>query len=85
MYKSADHRLRLIQRYPSVDGPRYLAGGSATAADALLVAVLAIVARLVLQRQNRKLAIREASESDELQAQSANPITTTPVGFRYIL
>ncbi|KAI2784178.1 MFS general substrate transporter [Daldinia loculata] len=71
--------------YPSVDGPRYLAGGSATAADALLVAVLAIVARLVLQRQNRKLAIREASESDELQAQSANPITTTPVGFRYIL
>ncbi|KAI8959551.1 MFS general substrate transporter [Daldinia sp. FL1419] len=71
--------------YPSVDGPRYLVGGSATAADALLVAVLAIVARLVLQRQNRKLASREASDPDEPQMQPRELEPNAPVGFRYIL
>ncbi|KAI1480845.1 MFS general substrate transporter [Daldinia eschscholtzii] len=71
--------------YPAADGPRYLTGGAATAADALLVAVLAIIARFVLQAQNRKLAARDAFESGELETQPRNPNTTTPVGFRYIL
>ncbi|KAK6956011.1 hypothetical protein Daesc_003658 [Daldinia eschscholtzii] len=69
----------------AADGPRYLAGGAATAADALLVAVLAIIARFVLRAQNRKLAARDAFESGELETQPRNPNTTTPVGFRYIL
>ncbi|KAI1399129.1 putative MFS transporter [Hypoxylon fuscum] len=71
--------------YPATDGPRYLAGGSATAADALLVAVLTIIARLVLQRENRKLAAREAFESDGRTPQSVDQEEVAPVGFRYML
>ncbi|KAI1780774.1 putative MFS transporter [Hypoxylon cercidicola] len=74
--------------YPSSQGPRYLPGGAATAADCLLVALLAIVARLVLQRQNKKLAAREAFESSD--GHSPEPLAGgqeagTPTGFRYIL
>ncbi|KAI0384737.1 putative MFS transporter [Hypomontagnella monticulosa] len=57
----------------------------ATAADALLVALLAIVARLVLQRQNKKLAAREAFESDGHSAEAGGREGTAPAGFRYIL
>ncbi|KAI2632587.1 putative MFS transporter [Hypomontagnella submonticulosa] len=71
--------------YPSSDEPRYLKGGSATAADALLVALLAIVARLVLQRQNKKLATREAFESDGHSAEAGGREGSAPAGFRYIL
>ncbi|CAJ2512037.1 Uu.00g076620.m01.CDS01 [Anthostomella pinea] len=60
--------------YPATDGPGYVAGGSATAVVASLVAVLALVIRFVLQRENRKMAEREAFEADG-----------RGVGFRYIL
>ncbi|KAI1124160.1 allantoate permease [Nemania abortiva] len=59
--------------YPASDGPRYLAGGAATAGVALLVAVLALTVRLVLRKENKRLAEREASEPE------------TEAGFRYIL
>ncbi|KAI1506692.1 MFS transporter [Biscogniauxia marginata] len=72
--------------YPASAGPRYLAGGSATAAIALLVAGLAIVVRLVLQRKNKKLAESEVAEPD---GRVANPHVgdgeAGAVGFRYIL
>ncbi|KAI2465788.1 putative MFS transporter [Annulohypoxylon bovei var. microspora] len=71
--------------YPSVDGPRYLAGGSATAGVALLVALLAIVARLVLDRENKKLAIREEFESSGNPTQLRDPEEAAPTGFRYNL
>ncbi|OTB04092.1 hypothetical protein M426DRAFT_321186 [Hypoxylon sp. CI-4A] len=72
-------------RYPAVDAPRYLPGGSATAGVGLLVAVLALVARLVLQRQNKKLAARETFESDSHPPQLEDGRRAAPVGFRYIL
>ncbi|KAL7623627.1 hypothetical protein AAE478_005179 [Parahypoxylon ruwenzoriense] len=74
--------------YPSSDGPRYLAGGCSTAAVALLVALLALITRLVLHRQNVKLAACEASESsssDGAGARAGGRGPTTPVAFRYIL
>ncbi|KAI0834265.1 putative MFS transporter [Hypoxylon sp. FL0890] len=71
--------------YPASDAPRYLAGGSATAGVGLLIALLAIIARLVLQRQNKKLAIREAFESDGRPAEPGDGDESAPVGFRYML
>ncbi|GAW15115.1 hypothetical protein ANO14919_045240 [Xylariales sp. No.14919] len=68
--------------YPASDGPRYLPGGAATAGIALLVAVLALTARLVLQRENKRLAEREASEPESRAADDPEAVT---VGFRYIL
>ncbi|KAJ8130930.1 hypothetical protein O1611_g2700 [Lasiodiplodia mahajangana] len=62
--------------YPASDGPRYLPGGAATAGVAFLVAVVALVARLVLKRENKKLAEREASEPEAGAVDG---------GFRYIL
>ncbi|KAI1173007.1 allantoate permease [Nemania sp. FL0916] len=67
--------------YPSSDGPRYLPGGAATAGVALLVAAVALVARLVLQKENKKLAERETSESGTGAHSPEEPMT----GFRYIL
>ncbi|KAI1825787.1 allantoate permease [Xylaria intraflava] len=67
--------------YPASDGPRYLGGGAATAAVALLVAILAGVVRLILQRENRKLEERDTTESDD----AARRPGEVPHGFRYIL
>lgn len=44
--------------YPISDAPRYIPGGSATAAVALVVAVLAFVIMTVLKKQNKALAGR---------------------------
>jgi len=70
--------------YPASDGPRYLPGGAATAAVALLVAVLALVVRLVLKRENKKLAEREQFENNANNSGSSDP-SEVGVGFRYIL
>ncbi|KAI5860343.1 putative MFS transporter [Durotheca rogersii] len=82
--------------YPASDGPRYLAGGSSTAAVALLTALLALAVRLVLRQQNRALAAREgAGDAPAHEAapgeQARRPRATVggalaaPPGFRYIL
>ncbi|KAI0401508.1 allantoate permease [Xylaria palmicola] len=68
--------------YPASDGPRYLPGGAATAAVALLVAVIALVARLVLQRENKKL---DALETSEPEGRGGNNPDAAAPGFRYIL
>ncbi|KAI0907223.1 allantoate permease [Ustulina deusta] len=68
--------------YLYADGPRYIAGGAATAGVAFLVAVLALVTRLVLQRDNKRLAQREVSESEDTAANNPEAVAT---GFRYIL
>ncbi|KAI0469362.1 allantoate permease [Xylaria cf. heliscus] len=68
--------------YPSSDGPRYLPGGAATAVVAFLVAVIAFVTRFVLQKENKKLAEREASELESTA--TGTPEAVVP-GFRYIL
>jgi hypothetical protein len=74
--------------YPASDGPRYLPGGAATAGVALLVAILALVARLVLKRENKKLAEREQFENNTANTSGSNGgsgPSEVGVGFRYIL
>ncbi|KAL4786886.1 major facilitator superfamily domain-containing protein [Aspergillus varians] len=64
--------------WPSSEGPRYIPGGSATAAVALLVAVMAYVIRIVHVRMNGELERRECAEGDEVELDA-------PRGFRYIV
>ncbi|KAH9896379.1 allantoate permease [Xylariomycetidae sp. FL2044] len=72
--------------YPSSDSPRYLPGGASTATVALLVAILAIVVRLVLQRKNKKLEEQENFESSgRVTNLHADDREAGGVGFRYIL
>jgi hypothetical protein len=68
--------------WPSSSGPRYIPGGSATAAIALLVALLAFTIRLVHARMNRQLDVAESSH--DLPAGS-NALEARATGFRYIL
>lgn len=68
--------------YPATDGPRYVPGGAATAVVAFLLAVVAFVARLVLQKENKKLAERDASEPEAGNVDNPEAVA---VGFRYIL
>lgn len=67
--------------WPSSSGPRYVPGGSATAAIALLVALVALVIRLVHRNMNKRL---EAAESSE-DVPSGDNLESRAVGFRYIL
>src|ERR1700712_4348000 len=55
--------------WPSSSGPRYIPGGSATAAIAFLVAVIAFIIRLVHVRMNKRLDETEPSE----EAQPSDP------------
>lgn len=71
--------------YPSSEGPRYLPGGSATAAVALLVAVLALIVRLVLQRDNKKLAAGQGLSPDSSVEGRGASVAATAQGFRYVL
>ncbi|OJJ53525.1 hypothetical protein ASPSYDRAFT_162671 [Aspergillus sydowii CBS 593.65] len=64
--------------WPSSSGPRYVPGGSATAAVALLVAAMAFVIRVVHVRMNKGLVRREEEVDDDEALE-------TPRGFRYIL
>ncbi|KAJ5115695.1 Major facilitator superfamily domain general substrate transporter [Penicillium angulare] len=68
--------------WPASSGPRYLPGGSATAAIALVVALVALVIRLVHARMNKQLEAAEASQ--DLSVDSNDPESRT-TGFRYIL
>lgn len=70
--------------YPGTDGPRYLPGGISTAAVALVVAILAIIIRLILAKQNKKM---EECELFELsgQAPTSERRDERAAGFRYIL
>ncbi|OOQ84551.1 allantoate permease [Penicillium brasilianum] len=67
--------------WPSSSGPRYIPGGSATAVIALLVALIALVIRLVHQKMNRRLEAAESSEDVPL----GDNLESRAVGFRYIL
>ncbi|EIT80984.1 permease of the major facilitator superfamily [Aspergillus oryzae 3.042] len=50
--------------WPSSSGPRYIAGGGATAAIAFLVAILALVIRMVHSQMNKRLDLaQESSQS----------------------
>ncbi|KAJ4356415.1 uncharacterized protein N0V89_004448 [Didymosphaeria variabile] len=72
--------------YPSTDGPRYLPGGSATAAVALSVAILALVVRLVLQRDNKKLAVRDVLDNEgSVGGSGGAALGGRALGFRYVL
>ncbi|KAJ5135005.1 uncharacterized protein N7515_004283 [Penicillium bovifimosum] len=67
--------------WPSSSGPRYIPGGSATAGIALLVALVAVVIRLVHSHMNQRLD--EAGCSHDIL--EPNDLETRAVGFRYIL
>lgn len=69
--------------WPSSSGPRYIPGGSATAAIAFLVAVLAFIIRLVHAHMNKILDEDESSEISP--AGGPADLETRVVGFRYIL
>lgn len=69
--------------WPDSSGPRYIPGGSATAAIALLVAIIAFVIRMVHTRMNRKLEEEELAQ--DVPPTSANDLETRTTGFRYIL
>ncbi|KXJ96662.1 allantoate permease [Microdochium bolleyi] len=72
--------------YPATDAPRYLRGGVSTAAVAVLVAALAFVLRMVLKKQNEKLARAEVvTEDGNVQNLHGNSREAGAVGFRYIL
>ncbi|KAL2813427.1 major facilitator superfamily domain-containing protein [Aspergillus granulosus] len=64
--------------WPSSSGPRYIPGGSATAAVALGVAIMAFVIRTVHVRMNKTLAEKESTAENEEEL-------AAPRGFRYIL
>ncbi|KAI0198828.1 allantoate permease [Astrocystis sublimbata] len=68
--------------FPESDGPGYLPGGAATAGVAFLVAVLALVTRFVLQKENKRL---EEQETSELQGTEVENREAVAPGFRYIL
>ncbi|KAF2089114.1 MFS general substrate transporter [Saccharata proteae CBS 121410] len=72
--------------YPSSDSPRYIAGGSAMAGIAVLVAAEALVIRFILRRENKRLAEEEVLDSGgNLQNLHADRPDARAVGFRYIL
>lgn len=50
--------------FPISEAPRYIDGGSATAAICVIVGVVAFIIRLCLSRSNRKLEREELSEGD---------------------
>lgn len=68
--------------WPSSSGPRYIAGGSATAAIALLVSLLALAIRIVHVEMNKQL--EEAESSQDIPV-GANDAQTQASEFRYIL
>ncbi|KAJ9635102.1 hypothetical protein H2199_008588 [Coniosporium tulheliwenetii] len=72
--------------YPRTHAPRYIPGGSATAAVTVWVALLAFVARLVLKRSNKRLAEKEVLDSEgNTQNLHEEGRDARAVGFRYIL
>ena len=71
--------------YPNSAAPRYLPGGSATAAISLVVAGLALSIRLWHQKLNKSLASKEILESDgSVTNLHSNDPDARAVGFRYI-
>ncbi|KAE8416739.1 major facilitator superfamily domain-containing protein [Aspergillus pseudocaelatus] len=66
--------------WPSSSGPRYIAGGSATAGIALLVAILAFVIRMVHSRMNKRLDMAQDSSQVE-----DGGLEGRHTGIRYIL
>ena len=67
--------------WPSSTGPRYIPGGIATAGIAAVVALLALIIRLVHVRINKNI---EKAESSAV-ARSSNSPAARPAGFRYIV
>ncbi|GME25006.1 MFS transporter [Neofusicoccum parvum] len=58
--------------YPKTDTPRYIPGGSATAATALAVTLLAFAIRLLLARDNRKMEERELADAEGVAEHAEN-------------
>ncbi|KAJ5950135.1 uncharacterized protein N7479_008548 [Penicillium vulpinum] len=69
--------------WPFSSGPRYVSGGSATAAIAFLVAFVALVIRLVHVHMNKRLD--ETELSMVIHPFNSTDLETRAVGFRYIL
>jgi hypothetical protein len=69
--------------WPSSSGPKYIPGGSATAAIAFSVALVALVIRLVHINMNKQLD--ESDTAQGLRSSDPNDLETRAIGFRYIL
>ncbi|EKD20894.1 uncharacterized protein L3040_005834 [Drepanopeziza brunnea f. sp. 'multigermtubi'] len=68
--------------YPKSDGPRYLAGGAAVAGVCLLVAVFALVLRVVHVKENQKL---EKLENEAEVGDLGELRPRRGLGFRYVI
>ncbi|KAK4503294.1 hypothetical protein PRZ48_006722 [Zasmidium cellare] len=68
--------------YPSSAAPQYIPGGSANAAISVCVALMALLLRVLHQRENKKLEIaeQEAAQSGE----AAETQDRRGLGFRYV-
>lgn len=71
--------------YPVTDSPRYIAGGSATAAVCVICALIALVVRFCLKRENKKLEIMENTRLEENIGHTRDEVDVRAIGFRYIL
>ncbi|KAL7275358.1 hypothetical protein RUND412_001694 [Rhizina undulata] len=71
------------QMYPSSDGPRYIPGGSATAGVCLLCAIMAVIIRSCLKRENEEL--ERAEQEAEEQGLAGEEVNGNGRGFRFIL
>lgn len=69
--------------YPASAAPRYIPGGSANAAISVCVALLALVLRVIHQRENKKL---EKAEAENLENEPAERRAgdVSARGFRYV-
>ncbi|KAH8891984.1 MFS general substrate transporter [Thozetella sp. PMI_491] len=70
--------------YPSSDAPRYFKGGVANIFICLAVAALALILRVVHQRENRRLEQADAAAEQTPDGVEDEPSNRRPAGFRYI-
>ena len=69
--------------YPTPDGPRYIPGGSANACICFAVALVALLIRIILIRENKKL---EKIENERFSATpGAGGLDGRAAGFRYVI
>lgn len=68
--------------YPSSAAPQYVPGGSANAAISVCVALLALLLRILHQRENKKLEKAEAEAA--ASGEAAEEQDRRGLGFRYV-
>lgn len=68
--------------YPSSAAPQYIPGGSANASISVCVALLALLLRVLQQRENKKL--EKAENEAAANGDAAEEQDRRGLGFRYV-